>query len=331
MEKYRPSSRTSALESPQQREKKEVLNYWDRDILKTGIQNLTLKMIEDFEGRLPDIIILPDTSARPLMYALRPAFEAIAKEKACPIPQIYFFRTDRSPRLSDMERREERTFESTEELRSYVGSEADYYPITKSMIESNHVEKMIATRQAMQERAQEIMSAEKKKGNDHPSIAIVDEYATGDANTIGEIRKAFGTNIAAYPVFSDSWGGHRVTPGVRVKWNHENANPRTGLFKFSYSDTDSIGVKKTRYDGEKYASRIEPPTDADHAKDLAETKKTLRDEMRSIGKSVSENRKTGNAIEIEPAIVGKKNERPVQETDPLTNTLRRWWNSVIAR
>lgn len=249
-------------------EKKEILNYWDRDVLKTGINNLTLKIIEDFGGKLPDAIILPDTSARPLMYALRPAFEAVAKEKGCRIPQIYFFKTDKST-------------------------------------SNEHAKEMVAARKVMQERAREIMGAEEKAGRDHPSMAIIDEYATEDANAIGEMRRAFGEAIPAYPVFSDSWGGQRFTPGVRIPWNLEHTNPSMpGIFKFSYSGENAVGVKKTTFDGEKYARRIEP-AHAKEAEQLAATKKSLRGEMRLIGESVAEHIQAGDATAVEPTTVGK--------------------------
>src|ERR1700683_3007947 len=75
--------------------KHEVLNEWDKKVLEQGVTSIVKEMYKDFGNSLPDTIIFPDTSARPLLYVLDPIFRRISEDKKIPIPKYYLFTTAR--------------------------------------------------------------------------------------------------------------------------------------------------------------------------------------------------------------------------------------------
>src|ERR1019366_9101279 len=68
-----------------------ILNNWDKRFLIEGSKNIVLKMYEDFHKNFPDVIILPETAARPLYYLFNPIFEKLKQEKNTRKPKFIFF------------------------------------------------------------------------------------------------------------------------------------------------------------------------------------------------------------------------------------------------
>jgi hypothetical protein len=71
-----------------------VLNDWDRKILLEGGNRVIHKIMEQ-EG-VPDVIILPETSARPLFYLINPSFKKIAEHQNTKPPKYVFFAPSKS-------------------------------------------------------------------------------------------------------------------------------------------------------------------------------------------------------------------------------------------
>src|SRR3989344_6100280 len=74
----------------------EILNDWDKKMLEDGLTNVVQEMLQDFEGELPDAILLPDTSARTLLYVLAPIFRRLKEQKGISAPRFYFFNSERN-------------------------------------------------------------------------------------------------------------------------------------------------------------------------------------------------------------------------------------------
>ena len=75
------------------KEEEPILNEWDKKILLEVSKNVVDKILKEFRGRLPDGIIYPDESARPLAYLFNPIFEKISKETSLkPFAAIKAFR-----------------------------------------------------------------------------------------------------------------------------------------------------------------------------------------------------------------------------------------------
>lgn len=283
---------------------KDILNPWDHAVLEYGLRNVCNDLTHDFGGQLPQVILLPDTGARPLMYALRPVFKEIIKKKGGTMPRFYFFKTDKptheissyesipgkrarteseliQEEIRDQRRREDKGF--SKEL-----SPAELAAKIDDFRSNARFDDVMRARKTMQDRACEIREAERKRGFEIPSIAIIDEYATEDATTIKEIRQAFDFHVPAYTVFSQNNNHHMTGLGLdvfeEIDAKHLNFDGMTA--SFTYAKTDSIGVKKGKLDGKKY-TEANQPRDAASVQRIAELKQKLRSEMGIIGQEVA--------------------------------------------
>lgn len=268
MEGFEQATETKEKIRPRvRRESTGLLNAWDRDVLEYGLRNVINSMVENFGGKLPQAIVLADTSARPLMYALRPAFKKVIEERGGEMPHFYFFRPDTFSISDDIDAEEAR-----EGGDAYARQELS--------------DKKASARSSMRVRAEEILAFERRRGHENRSIAIVDEYATEDMHTIQEARKAFGFDVRAYTVFSQTDSGHST--GLHVE-DAEKAslNPDSGGAGFSYSKTDAVGVTKEHLKARKYSEKTIPSSSA-HSARIETLKRKLRQEMGSIGERVAE-------------------------------------------
>src|SRR3989344_2048836 len=78
--------------SPVLEKEQSILNDWDKKILFEGGKNLVGKILEKFEGKLPEAVIFPETSARPLFYLFDPVFTKISEKMKITKPKIFFFK-----------------------------------------------------------------------------------------------------------------------------------------------------------------------------------------------------------------------------------------------
>jgi hypothetical protein len=102
-----------------------ILNEWDREILHEGGKNVVKMMLKDFNNKLPDVIVLPDTSARPLYYLLKPLVEKLEKKKNIKKPNFQFVKTAQPPTFFGIkEKYHGKNFESKEEIEDYFNQRA---------------------------------------------------------------------------------------------------------------------------------------------------------------------------------------------------------------
>lgn len=264
-------------------EKQPILNEWTRMVLEKGISTLVPKIYEDFGEKLPDVVILPDTSARPLYYAFKPSFDRIAAEKGIPRPHFYFFKTARPHET--LQRLEEGIEEGESlPLAEILERLKSVNPALGAEVGID-ISRMADEREEMGFRAEEISAYETQRGNTRPSLAIIDEFTTYNASTVRELRRAFRMpELKAYSVFTK--GTEKVISGyVTGPHDDQDYDPEKGyLAKLSYTQTKSVGVTKDYVEG-PHVFLI----DAEDPRALAADKKQLRDEMTAVGKRVAEN------------------------------------------
>jgi len=264
-------------------EKKPILNEWTRMVLEKGIGTLVPKIYEDFGEKLPDVVILPDTSARPLYYAFKPSFDRIAAEKGINRPRFYFFKTARPN--EDLQGIEVATeADQSMPFQELLARIKAINPKMGSEVEED-IPRMEHERANMKARAEEVTAHEARRGREQPSIAVIDEFTTYNASTIRELRRAFQMpDMKAYAVFTK--GTEKVTSGyVTGPQDEQDYDPEKGyLAKLSYTQTDSVGVTKDSVAG-PYAVLI----DAEDPRALAADKKQLRDEMTAVGERIAAN------------------------------------------
>jgi hypothetical protein len=249
----RESPKKSGVETEKNPESEEILGAWDKEILEKGVSNMVTQMVKDFDGSLPDAIVLPDTSARPLFYTLQPIFQKLHEARGLSVPRHYMFNSKRPELFSN-------DFEQ---------------------------KRMDRARDLMAERAKEIWNFE-AKAESGMRIAIVDEYATADATTAKEIRRAFNDEkIRAYAVFAQE--SSAVQAGVEID-PHRNGhalNPRKGYkANMSYTGDYAVGVYKDKYPFKKYSSRMTHENPKVKMM-LEKRKEQLRNEMRAIGEKIA--------------------------------------------
>lgn len=180
------------------------LSEADQDNLLKSASSLMQKFTAQNPNDLPNIIILPEISARPLYYLISPAIEAICNTRQSKIPTFIFFQMHKGAELTliDKEGRE-RNLTPVKELRKVVGGSSSN-PILQDFLKSE-IElreggpaKAIKMRDLMRRRAQEISNYSKVTGITNPYIVIFDDYVTAQHSSIEEIRFAFGSDIPAY-------------------------------------------------------------------------------------------------------------------------------------
>lgn len=290
----KPDKSQNDADSEMQKPSPEILGKWDKKMLEEGITNIVEQMLKDFDRKLPDTIILPDTSARPLFFALKPVFVQLEQQIGVPAPTCFAFNAKRTPitlKLAEDQRRllfgKENTIDSSEELKKhYIDMGTDKIFSGETFIESSvkiaEPETMKDARAVMKERAQQIL-ARVGQSTDKLRIAIVDEYATYQATTAGEIRRAFGMpDMRAYAVFAENTDS--VQAGVTVDSSLEDTmNPRRDFkAKFTYSGTNAVGVTKSKRGIQERFSEHIPPNEY-----ILKQKKQLQDEMRAVGERVA--------------------------------------------
>ena len=132
----------------------EILPSRDKRYLEVASERLIQQFIQDYPEKLPDAVILPETTARPLAYLLKPIFSRLAATRGVTAPHLIFFKV--------------------------IQEKADLTPVGEG-------------------RAKEIVQKLQSIGIQNPTVAIFDDYMSGEANTVREIRRSFhDPNIPAY-------------------------------------------------------------------------------------------------------------------------------------
>ncbi len=263
---------------------KELQNEDVSKLLESS-QILLKQFIEDYPNELPTAVLLPDTSARPLKYLLDPVVDKIARKRGVQKPAFFFVKTKRITYLSSIE--------WTMEIPPGEGSEEVEKSLLRAKIRRDigaaEREKIVREeqmdRKKMRERAEEIKSSLKKKG-EKPSFVIFDDYKI-DGGTISEMRLAFGEKIPAYAFL----GMHDNYEDIEVGLEDSKIDPsdKIGRYKdatrgFKYRGTPGVGVTK-----KQSSSTYSKPIDSSE-KDTKENRAriaNLRSDMREIGNALA--------------------------------------------
>lgn len=272
-----------------------MLNEWDKKYLLEGGQNVVLKMYEDFNRNFPDVIILPETAARPLYYMFNHIFKKLKQEKGTKIPRFVFFNSGKKSGMTQntLEREYGENIETTDDfIEKLLGSEShghiinylnqDPQEIHDLLVKDAEIEKVSLSRYYMRQRADEVKELIRDK---NLNLAILDDYSA-NGNTANEIKKAFGVDILSYAICGSSDEGTELGYTFRQgddQWFKEDPNPKTQHWNYSYSKSKSIGVVKNN-EG-KYTSVLKPKA-AEEKIDLAKEKKQIREEMKSLGEEI---------------------------------------------
>ena len=277
-----------------------ILNEWDKKILLEGGKNVVTKILNEFNGKLPDAIVYPDTSARPVYYLLDPVFSELAKNKNINKPKIFFMKVQKPDQVTstyeDIEgrelNREEAEFFLDKELSKHSGfiySKTEEY----KKYQNNQKESFVRThnkRLVEKERASEINDYNKKlSGNGARSnLVVIDEYSS-NGDTSKEINYAFGYEVPYFSIFGSKEDNYvqNENIGKVVDIYEDDRNPTNEKMKLSYSMGESkkaIGVEKDSNISSRYSEVNKNQTNEDKEK-IAK----LRQEMKELGMQISEN------------------------------------------
>jgi hypothetical protein len=269
-----------------------MLNEWDEEILREGIPNVVWRMYEDFGNAFPDAIVLIDTAARPLMYAIEPSIRRFAQSRGLTTPKYYFMTAEETPsalhRLQEPGKEFDRSapdnwrvtpsraeevlgkklIETQEEYEKVEGPEDDRYFDLKDI----DFEKLNADRAIMKARATEILN-DIEKIRDNPRIAIIDDMVATWA-TFDAVSKAFASvHVKQYPIVSLN------------SVDHDHVNSATNRIAFSWTKTTAIGVTSKDERGVYKHARV---IRQDSAGALEREKTQLRRELSKIGEDIAD-------------------------------------------
>jgi hypothetical protein len=275
-----------------------VLNDWDRKILLEGGNRVIHKIMEQ-EG-VPDVIILPETSARPLFYLINPSFKKIAEHQNTKPPKYVFFAPSKSDLYTqNIESKagwDEELSEDILDMESFkkysIGELAFYEGFEEKVSELEHaksiksIENTFNNKFIDEKRAQELLQKIEKEFGDNPKIIIIDEFIS-NGNTRSNIKRAFHKEISDYAIFATSGSAGASSVGTVLPVSERNLNPSNGNdTTLSYKNPgikNSIGVIKENGNPiVKALYKTENFTPEDQEKIRA-----LRKEIKSLGEQLA--------------------------------------------
>ncbi len=284
-----------------EREKEyEVLSAHDVELLIETSEKVAKQLLEDFPAELPNIVIYPDTAARPLVYLFDEVFSAVASDRGIQKPEVHFFQPEMKSSRDIYAVRQElysrdwdtesRTFSNTNELRAALGrvetvrSDSIFNPgHEKEAVEAIARYDVLFNR--FQSRMKEILG--NKENN--VSVVVIDEYAMHFATTLSEIKAVFESVnsglIRSYTLASVDMENPEVFSGKSLSYGYEDDGGNFDPF-FKYrlhapedgGHRERFGVKKTLIEDSLYVER-------DISADAADMG-ALRVDMRHIGEKV---------------------------------------------
>ncbi len=182
----------------------EGLSGEDQEYLFRSALSVIDKFLGHYPDKLPDIVLLPEISARPLFYLLNPVIKAVCEERQLKPPTFIYFQTHKGYEMSLIDEDGREILTSVKELRRMMDFSEESDPVLQDYLRSEietregRLEKARKLRNLMKRRAGEIMNYSRKIGITDPSIVIFDDYVTEQHSSIDEVRLAFGSNIPAY-------------------------------------------------------------------------------------------------------------------------------------
>jgi len=272
--------------------KETILNGWDKKILLEGSKNIVDKIVKEFRGRLPDGIIYPDESARPLHYLFNEIFEKIAKEHNIKKPRTFFMKTGKPDPLTTIFEDDEGRELYFDEVKEKIDEQAksdEVSPLLNDYLMNKFVDTHIK-REREQKRAREIEEYNEKLSDRGiiANLAVIDEFSN-QGHTSKEINYAFGYDVPYFSVFGNKDKSVNAISveniGLVIDTENYPENPIThNPTKLSYAVhpfKKSIGINKNNIYN-KYSEINQDQTVEDKKK-----METLRKEMGEIGREIA--------------------------------------------
>ena len=192
------------------------LKIEDQIYLKESGLNVLRQLSVDFSRELPDAIVLPGNSAKPLVQLILPTLKLIAEQRNLEVPQFVRLNLSAQDRDIYILRLLERHYpgmdplEATESYRERLVREGS---TDISILNALYRFRMYGFKHATD--LISFWSGEAYKSTSKlqdllgrtPSLIIVDDYITQNASTLREVRHAYGKRLPAYILL-----GQNTTP-----------------------------------------------------------------------------------------------------------------------
>jgi len=269
----------------------EGLSEADQENLLKSANNIIDKFATQYPEDLPDIVILPEISARPLYYLLNPAMKALAERRQVKAPSFVYFQTHKGRELSLIDKDgNEMQMTSAKELRKMLNNDNGLDSFLQSYLQDEiearetGPEKARKMRGLMKSRAEEIRAYAEAAGISDPQMVIFDDYVTQKHSSIDEVRLAFGTDIPAYCLLQDR--------GVMFP---DNLHIFTGM-EDPYGTREIANSQGFEYrsknDGNRHAIGVEKDKNSIYVKNSParniESMQNLRNGLQAVGQQVAQ-------------------------------------------
>jgi hypothetical protein len=274
-----------SIEKPTQ---EHILNEWDKEMLFKGGMAVVRKILEKFDDKLPDAIIYPETSARPLYYLFNPVFEKIYKKNNLKKPEVFFFNVTtpylpnqfsegEGPKSWNVELNKDEIIGHLEDkIKNIEDSREDDHEEQADSLQLREsreklreqetwllhreiagVEKTFNKRIPESYRAKEIKDTMIKKGIINPRFVVIDD-AVMTGSTTGEISRAFKEEIPYFALFGEEGVSEPQYCGILLNYDNDK-NPDVDLLRFGFASMPKnkigVGVSKKNNLG-KYSQAL---------------------------------------------------------------------------
>lgn len=289
------------------------LSERDQRNIRTSASNLTRMFLEDYPGALPDGIIYPDTSARPLFYLFDPALTKAAAQRGVNKPDSFFFKqASKHPSMASIRLLESaykddpvtiirRKMQDLEDLKSRLEQDPSNPNLAQEVKDATTLIHVLGNPEMIQKfrnqantRAAEILTHLIRKA-EKPTLAVFEEFVH-EGDTIREIRRAFGDRkVPFYTLIGmDDLDVEKLAP-LRVglpqsqSLQYVDGDDQLTVFDYRYLARDGIGVNK--YPTSRINSEIlySPYSSAIREEWLKKKQFVgrLRQDMRKIGQEIA--------------------------------------------
>ncbi|QQS38381.1 hypothetical protein IPM62_03270 [Candidatus Woesebacteria bacterium] len=288
-------------ENPEKIQSGKQLTEHDKVLLKNGALKIAQEVIQNYPGNLPDVIVLPDTSARPLRNLFDPIFRSIARQRGVRPPDFVFFQTPGGAQKIALRKvndwgsiAEAKT--ATQETLINLKKGATLYKWFRDRKTHQENDRQIQEqRKVLQEvdKVPEILNQQKLRAKEivsscatpDPNIVIIDDTMIRSGRTIKLIRTAFGDNtenIRGYVLTAHEPLANNVFSAQEIDINSPDA---VHPLDYMRDNPDHEGSLRDAYGVEKSDVLIDPYVQV--IRPRSKQTKILRREMSQIGKDIA--------------------------------------------
>lgn len=261
------------------------LTAWDKEHMELAGTRIFKKILSDYPNELPDLVILPDTSARPLLYLAEPIFSAIAESRHVQKPSFAFMWVH-FPYSKGVTQEIILNNTKDQSFSYYINNPNSFLPkkaeTRKAAIEARSTNK---------KRADEIVSkfVERYKLDKgyKPKIISIDDGASEFAATCREVSVAFGKPVPTYTLLSQFTQEFFLEKGIPVVIGETSKKD-----SFDYRrDEHAYGIYKDDFYLEpKYVIPQSDPYDSpDDKEDRVIKIFSLRTDIKAVGQKIAKN------------------------------------------